>query len=408
MPHCDIITIGSELLSGFTLNTNAQYLAKQLTDLGFCVIRQASCHDQIEEIGRVIDEALGRSDLIILTGGLGPTPDDVTRQAIAKRFRCDLMFNSEQYRHIVRLYRKIKQRVPSLTKREALFPDIGTPLLNHYGIALGFYIEYNRKLIVVLPGVPRELHGMFKTSVRNLILKKFKKRESFFKLQAKIVGVSEPVVMTKLGKQFFKSRVFDFGIYPVPGEVIIRIKTKNRVLRERLKRELKAIFKENLYTFGDEDFSEAIMKLFVKKKKTLAVAESCTGGWLAKRVTDPSGASRYFLGGVCAYANQIKINFLDIPALIIEKHGAVSSIVAKLMAKGIREECGSSLGVGITGIAGPTGGTPKKPVGLVYVAFSDVKRTKVVRLQIPGERDRVREWSVNKALFGIWTWIKKP
>src|SRR3989338_2405604 len=377
MPHCDIITIGSELLSGFTLNTNAQYLAKQLTDLGFCVIRQASCHDQIEEIGRVIDEALGRSDLIILTGGLGPTPDDVTRQAIAKRFRCDLMFNSEQYRHIVRLYRKIKQRVPSLTKREALFPDIGTPLLNHYGIALGFYIEYNRKLIVVLPGVPRELHGMFKTSVRNLILKKFKKRESFFKLQAKIVGVSEPVVMTKLGKQFFKSRVFDFGIYPVPGEVIIRIKTKNRVLRERLKRELKAIFKENLYTFGDEDFSEAIMKLFVKKKKTLAVAESCTGGWLAKRVTDPSGASRYFLGGVCAYANQIKINFLDIPALIIEKHGAVSSIVAKLMAKGIREECGSSLGVGITGIAGPTGGTPKKPVGLVYVAFSDVKRTKV-------------------------------
>lgn len=407
MPRCELITIGSELLNGSVLNTNAQYLAAEISKLNIDVIHQVSCRDREEEIVECLRDAFGHSDLIIVTGGLGPTPDDITREAIAKYFRCELKFDSGQYQQITRYFKRVQKTPPFMTRREAYRPEIAKPLINRFGIALGFYIETDEKLLVVLPGVPRELVNMYEAVVKRLICNKFKNCPQLYTLEACIVGLYETEIMQKLKKSFFTDRAFDFGIYPEIGEVTIRIKAKDKKLIDTLQREMKKRIGDHIYSFDHQTLPQVLVQKLSVQGLTVSVAESCTGGLLSERLTSASGASRFFKGGITAYSNQIKSQEIGVKPELIHKYGAVSKEVAEKMAEGIRKEFNTSIGISITGIAGPMGGSRKKPVGLVYIAIANAKRTSVADFRFTGERSKIRLQAAQKALYLLYQWLNK-
>ena len=408
MPTCELITIGSELLSGSALNTNAQFLAQRISALDIEVVRQVSCRDREEDILSALSLASSRSDLIIATGGLGPTPDDITREAVARFFHCGLKFDRAQYQEIIHHFRVLHRTAPLMTRREAYLPEVAKPLRNRFGIALGFYVEQAGRLFVVLPGVPGEVVKMYETAVQTLIKRKFPNRVPIYPLEARIAGLYETQIMRKLGSRFFSGRAFEFGIYPEIGDVIIRIKTKGKSLIPILRRELVKALGERIYSFDGKALPLVVGEALIKRKKTLAVAESCTGGLLAARLTDIPGASRYVKGGVIVYSNQSELVELGLEQKLIRAKGAVSFEVAKSMAEAIRFKYQTSIGVSITGIAGPSGGTFLKPVGLVYFGISDSKATRVFKSRFLGDRQKVRLQAVQKVLFLLLQWLSKP
>lgn len=405
MPSCEIITIGSELLDGSVLNTNAQYLARRATELHIEVGHQSSCPDRETEIIDALDRAFERSRLILVTGGLGATPDDVTREAVAHYFGCGLKYHPEQYRQVVRHFRRSSRCVPPITRREAYLPTVAKPLLNRAGIAVGFYVTRHRRLLVVLPGVPREVTNMYERCVRSLIQKEIRDRPIRHLLIAKIVGLNEPQVMRQLGRQFFKLGDFDFGIYPEIAEVMIRIKSSEKTLITQLRRELERRFGPRLYSFEDVPLARMIGRALRRRRLSLAVAESCTGGLLSKRITDVAGASRYFKGGTVAYSDEIKRQDLGVPKALLARHGAVSIEVARGMAQGVRRRYGASVGLSVTGIAGPSGGSRRKPVGLVYIGLAAESGAQTLECRFSGDRSKVRLQAAARALEILWRWL---
>ena len=404
-PQAALLTIGDELLKGSTLNTNARFLGKELTELGFVVREQIACRDDIRQIKVKLREVLAASQVLIVTGGLGPTPDDLTRDAIAEYFGVPLEFSKLQYQRIKKLYQQFGKRVPDIVKKEAMFPRNALPLINRHGIALGFYMLESKRLMIVLPGVPSELQKMFEELGKPLIRKIFPGIQTRNRLTIKTVGLSEPEIMKRLGKDFFRDP-FDFGIYPDTGEVAIRLFAENPRILSRLKKLAAKRLKEDAYAFQDVSLANEIGRLLTKKGKTLSVSESCTGGLLAGEITSVAGSSRYFLGGVVTYQNQMKKSWLGVTNQDLSRFGAVSEKVARALALGIAQKTDSDFSISITGIAGPGGGTIKKPVGLVFIALARGKSCKVYRHQFWGDRERVRARSVKKALEYLWRVLK--
>lgn len=390
-----ILTIGAELLKGTVLNTNAKFLAAELTRLGFEVIEQVSCPDGLEDIRRSLHKAFTSADLVILSGGLGPTPDDLTRDALAAYFAVPLKFSKKQFSFIQGYYRKRGKKVPPMVRKEAMFPEGSVPLFNHYGIALGFYIERAGKMAVVLPGVPAELENMFHDLVVPAVRKYFPRIAKRFPVIVKTVGVGEPEIMIKLGKDFFDDP-FDFGIYPSAGEVALRLYAPSAKIASRLSAKIKRRLGPLVYAWGEKALSESVGELLLKKKKSLAVAESCTGGALSAEITKIPGSSRYFRGGIAAYQADIKRQ-IGVSAYAL-REGEVSPRVAAELARGVRESFESDFGIGVTGIAGPGGGTKSKPVGLVYISIADARKVHVFKHEFWGSRAQVQEKTVKKSL----------
>lgn len=408
MIPAEILTIGSELLQGSTLNSNAQYLGKHLTDLGFRVYFQTACNDTIPDIIETLDLSLNRSDLVIATGGLGPTPDDVTREAVAKYFHTDLVFNPSQYKNIRAYFRRLKQKVIPITRQEAFFPRNAKPILNRAGIALGFYVKFNQKLLVVLPGVPREMVHMFEYEVQKLLQREFYHRlEKWNTFTVSLTGFGEPQVMQKLKKSFFEKREFEFGIYPKLGWISIKVRTKSSKLIKTLKREILERLGKAVYTHAEEPIESVVSHLLRQRNKTISVAESCTGGLIAKRLTDVAGASDYFVGGVVSYANSVKREILQIPREILKKHGAVSRETAILMARNIQKFLKTDFALAVTGIAGPTGGSRSKPVGTVWVGLATPRGVVAKQFLIGGNRDRIRQVASVRALHMLYQTLTK-
>lgn len=403
--NAEIITIGAELLKGSTLNTNAQFLGKELTALGFNVHTQTSCEDSLKAIGDYLNDALQRSELIILSGGLGPTPDDLTRDAIAQFFGVKLKVSKAQFDLIKKFYQKRGKKVPDIVKKEAAFPENSRPLINRHGVALGFSIEVNHRLIVVLPGVPSELRKMFEELVKPLVKKIFKRRMIKKSFVVKTVGLSEPSVMMKLKKDFFDDP-HEFGIYPDSGEVTVRIQCDTEAILKRLKTKVKKRLEPYVYAYEETSLAKTVGELLQKKKRTLAVAESCTGGLLSSMITVNSGATKYFKGGVTAYSNALKESLLGVSKETLKKFGAVSSQVAKELAKNAKQKLASDYALGITGIAGPGGGTKEKPVGLVYVGIATPKGVRVKEYRLWGDRPQIQKSSAKKALHQLWLALK--
>ncbi|MDD5226876.1 MAG: CinA family nicotinamide mononucleotide deamidase-related protein [Candidatus Omnitrophica bacterium] len=400
-PTAAILSVGNEVLRGSVVNTNAAFLGRELSGLGFEVISHGVCADSMEAIRFRLGEVLRRVDLVIMMGGLGPTPDDVTREGIAAHFKVPLVFSARQYGYLEKVYKRYGKRVPPLVRREAFYPENAKPLVNRFGIALGFSIETGSKIVIALPGVPAELQNMYFDVVLPLLKKKYGNLFKGRKLIVRMTGISEPDVMKRLGKDFFDDP-FDFGIYPSAGEIAIRILAEEIAILGRLKKKITTRLKNWIYGWDETPLSVVIGKILTRKKQTLAVVESCTGGLLASRITACPGSSAYFRGGVVAYHADVKTD-LGVPGKLIKEHGEVSAQVASQLARSVRARMGSSFGIGITGVAGPDGGSPRKPVGLVYIGLASPDGTvRTWKHVFWGERHQIQDKAATKALEYLW------
>ncbi len=406
-PTCGIITIGTELLKGSVLDTNSHFLSRCLTASGFQIVSHETCDDQENAIRSSLGRILAKADVVFLSGGLGPTPDDVTREALAGFFGVPLKFSDRQYAQIRRHYRRYGSKIPAMVRREAEYPRNAKPLINRHGIAIGFYIPLEaRKMIIVLPGVPRELERMYVDSVQPLLRKTYGALRPRPQLVVKTLGLSEPDVMERLGKDFF-SEPFDFGIYPAAGEVSLRLYADKRAILSRAERKVKKRLGDRVYAYEEIPFSHVVSALLLKSKRTLAVAESCTGGLLASMLTELPGSSRFFKGGWVVYSNELKER-LGVPAGLIRQFGAVSSAVAEQLACQARLSAETHFGIGITGVAGPGGGSPKKPVGLVYVALASKNGCRVEKHLFFGSRRQIQTKAALKSMFYVWELLRGP
>ncbi len=396
-----IINIGDELLGGEIINSDFKIVASAVTCYGGSVVKQISLPDNKDVIKKSFENAFSACDAVITTGGLGPTADDLTKKIAAEIFGKKLVSKS-------RLYNVLKERykfsVPAVTedsmREQSLVPEGAKIIANKIGSAPGFYLAEGKRKLLMFPGPPAELIPMLDDGLKSLGLSgggKGAKTVKYFS----ITGMSESVVDSTLRKIIGKSSGISYGLRAHPGEIIIRIKreiaagSKFVDLIMRIREE----FGNNIFSEDEESVEETVGKLLKGKKKTVAVAESCTGGQLGKMITDIPGSSEYFLGGYVTYYDNLKILDLGVSQDTLVEHGAVSSQCALQMARGCRRRSTSDIAIGITGIAGPGGGSEEKPVGLVYVALDDGFISRTEEFKFNGtSREQIRERACRAAL----------
>jgi nicotinamide-nucleotide amidase len=406
--NVEIVNTGSELMLGRVLNTHQQWLCRRLADLGHVVTRQVAIADTGSEIQQAVREALGRADLIITTGGLGPTSDDLTRELIAELLGKKLIANKEVLAHIENFFAKRGRPRPQKTDVETLVPEGAEVFLNQTGTAPGLAMEIgNSQWLVMLPGPPRELRPMFDTFVVPLLKREFAD-EIFVCRTLLTTGIGESRVQefVEADLQPLVARGLEVGYCARPGAVDVRL-VASGAAAAKLAAEAEAVVQrilgENIFGRDDEEIEQVVVKLLRQKQKTLAVAESCTGGLLANRITDVPGASEIFLGGVVSYANVAKEKFLGVRAETLAAHGAVSEAVAREMAVGARGKFGSDLAIAMTGIAGPAGGTPEKPVGTVFIALASAAGVEVKKFLNVWDRATFKQVTATQAL----EWLRR-
>lgn len=408
--RAEVVFTGTELLLGQILNTHAQYLGQKLSDLGIKVFRHTTVGDDSEELAQAIREALQRADLVITTGGLGPTTDDLTMGAVTAALELPLVLSTAVLSWIEEYFAKIGRAVPENIIRQAYFPAGAVILPNPAGTAPGCIIEKEGKTVVVLPGPPRELVPIFEKHVVPFLSKKVG-REGVLKFRVlKLTGIAEYAAQERL-QDLDSQENPRIGYIVKPGEVHIRVTAQGRdeseaeQLVEEMVGKIEARLGEYVFACDDEEVEAKVGALLAARGYDIATAESCTAGLVAARLTEVPGSSEYFTGGIVAYANAVKEKVLGVPAAVLREHGAVSRTVAVAMAEGIRRLLGTTIGVGITGIAGPGGGTPQKPVGLVYIAVATPGGTEVREFHFPGRRFAVRQGAVNAALKMVHDFI---
>jgi nicotinamide-nucleotide amidase len=394
----EIIAVGSELLTPYRQDTNSLFLTEQLNRLGIEVRFKTVVGDHRTRLGETLRLALDRSELVIVTGGLGPTEDDVNREVVAEVLGRPLRIVDEIRRQLEERWARLERSMPENNLRQAMVPEGAEWLENQRGTAPGLWMEHNGSILVLLPGPPWELEAMFEAKC----LPRLEPRSAGVRLRTrvyKVVGLPESEVDRRIAPSYKPYRNPETTILSTLGtiEVHLRAQAPSEAEAEALLNEvgdkIELELGDHIFSSRGESLEEVVGMYLVMKQKTLAVAESCTGGLLAERLTRVPGSSNFFLGGVVCYSNQLKTSLAGVPAEMIAADGAVSKPVAQALAEGIRRRAGSSLGVGITGVAGPTGGTPEKPVGLVFIALADDRSTEVRRFQFPGDRDRVRQWA---------------
>jgi len=414
--NVEIVNTGSELMLGRVLNTHQQWLCRRLADLGHVVTRQVAIADTGSEIQTAVREALSRADLVITTGGLGPTSDDITRELIAELLGKKLVANAEVLAHIENFFTKRGRPRPQKTDVETFVPEGAQVFLNATGTAPGlamkvepnhFRADKKPSWLVMLPGPPRELRPMFDASVAPLLKQEFAD-EIFICRTLLTTGIGESRVQefVEADLQPFIQRGLEIGYCARPGAVDVRL-VASGATAEKLTTEAEAVVQqilgESIFGRDDEEIENVVVKLLAQKKKTLALAESCTGGLLANRITDVPGASEFFLGGVVSYANSAKEKFLGVRAETLQTHGAVSEAVAREMALGARKKFNSDFAIAITGIAGPSGGTAEKPVGTVFIALASANGVEVKKFLNVWERATFKQVTATQAL----EWLRR-
>ena len=373
----EILSIGTELLLGNIVNTNSQWISEQLSKLGLNHFRQSTVGDNTNRIGKIVQEISKRNYLLITTGGLGPTPDDLTTEAIAKSFNTSLFFRENLWDEIKQKMSnsKLKDDSSSL-KKQCFFPKNAQIIDNPRGTAPGMIWEPIKGFtIITFPGVPSELKTMWKETACDLIKNKFSDGHTFFSSTLKFSGIGESTISEKID-QLLKLKNPTVAPYANLGEVKLRITAKARNKSEAnnliapVKEKLKKEFSQFIFGENDENLSSVLIKELLKRKETVVFAESCTGGLLSSTITSTPGSSRVFKGTIISYSDELKQSLLKVPNKILKEYGAVSSEVAEIMAINVREKLNSDWSIAISGIAGPDGGDKDKPVGLVYIAIS--------------------------------------
>lgn len=380
----ELVNIGTELLLGRIANTHQQWLCSRLAELGWPVTRQIAVPDSAPLIQQALAEALGRSDLVIATGGLGPTSDDLTCEQVAMLLGRPLREDNAVLDHIKAFYSMRARPMPAAATRQALVPQGARVLPNQHGTAPGLAIELdpNRfrsngkaSWLIVLPGPPRELQPMFEQQVVPLLKEKFGGAEEYFCRTLRTVGLAESVVQEKIAQALARlvGAGLELGYMAVPWGVDVRLAGRGAAaadLVHKAENTVRKLLGAAIYGTGADELETVIVRLLTKRGQTLAVAESCTGGCIANRITNVPGASAVFVAGFVTYSNTSKQQFLGVDPGALTAHGAVSELVARQMAEGARRCTGADYAVSVTGIAGPTGGTADKPVGTVYIGLA--------------------------------------
>ncbi len=372
MKKASIISIGNEVLSGETLDTNAAALAGRLLSIGIPVVSSYTVGDEIDAIVRALDLASADAELVLATGGLGPTDDDLTRQGFAKFLGAELQFQAELLEKMQGFFARRNLQMPEKNRVQAYIPAGAKALANNLGTAPGIMARIKGKLLVALPGVPSEMKKMFAELVVPE-LQQFAKSQAVVARKLRCFGAGESTIAEMLGPIMQRDRnplincTVEFGVITLHIIATAEDKDKARQMAKNDERSLRNQLGDLIYGTGDQSLAEVVGEELVREGKTLALAESCTGGALAKLLTDIPGSSRYFTYGWVTYSNSAKTSELDVPADLIERYGAVSEEVARAMAQGARNKARTDFAISTTGIAGPTGATGQKPVGLVYI-----------------------------------------
>ncbi|WP_268123557.1 competence/damage-inducible protein A [Roseivirga pacifica] len=391
--NAEILTIGDEILYGQITDTNSQWMSAELDQLGIKVVRKTTVGDTEEAILTAFDEAESRADIILITGGLGPTNDDLTMPMLARYFDSEIIMNEAVLNHVKDFFERRGRVFTELNKRQALVPKIAQVLHNELGTAPGTWYERNGKVFVSMPGVPHEMKNLMKTHVLPKLQQVFQTPVIYHKL-IKTVGIGESFLADKI--KVWEDNLpehVSLAYLPSVGHVKLRL-TAVGENREQLEKDVDLLIKSFLplggdyvYGYDNTTLEEAVGDILKKTGKTIAFAESCSGGYVQHKITTVAGSSAYFQGGVVPYHNDHKINLLGVRPETLEEHGAVSGACVKEMAEGVRKLFKADIGASSSGIAGPGGGTSDKPVGTVWIAYADGEKTITKKLQLTQNRE---------------------
>ncbi|HLK03797.1 MAG TPA: competence/damage-inducible protein A [Candidatus Acidoferrum sp.] len=403
MMKAEIIAVGSELLTPDRLDTNSLFVTEELNKLGIEVVRKTIVGDDRDLLSEAFRDALNRVPLIISSGGLGPTEDDLTRETVADLLGRKLKRQDAILDAIKARFRSFGREMPDTNVRQAMVPEGAEPLSNPRGTAPGLWLEDGDRMIALLPGPPRELEPMFREEVLPRVAKRVSGVRMFHR-ELRVTGLGESMVDQRIQPIYKRYADVNTTVLASPGEVQVHLRmwTDDGEHAKKTFGEIEQGFEialtDRIFSRDGSPLHDVVARLLTVNNATIAAAESCTGGLLAERMTSIAGSSTYFLGGVVCYSNEMKTAWADVPKELIEAKGAVSPEVAVALAEGIRRRVGSTLGVGITGIAGPGGGTEEKPVGTVHIALAGPAETKTRALRFPGDREMVRMQASQAAL----------
>lgn len=411
--NASIITIGDELLIGQVVNTNASWIAAELETNNIHVSRIVTIADDFHDITNTLSEALLQSDVVIITGCLGPTKDDITKMALCDYFGMQLVMHEPSLANVVDFFTKRGLPISAINKMQALVPDGCEPLVNKVGTAPGMWFEREGKIIVSLPGVPFEMRWLMSEYV-------LPKLQGYLGVEAIL---HKTILTCGIGESFLSELLetweaalpqnFRLAYLPDAGKVRLRLSARGDykvTLQGQIETQLatlKVLISDYIYGYDDENFASVVGKLLRNKSATLATAESCTGGELGHQITEISGASDYYLGGVITYSNQLKEQLLGVSADTLANYGAVSSKTAQEMASGCRKLFKSDFAIATTGIAGPTGGTEEKPLGTVWIAIASKNGVVSQKYVFRTTRAQHQERTVNQALFDFWHFLTR-
>lgn len=412
MYTAEIISVGTELLLGDILNTNERFLSRELASMGIAVIHRSTVGDNRGRLAEEIKNALGRSDILILSGGLGPTPDDLTKEVCCEVLGCELVEDKEQAAFIKAYFNKKGMQMPQSNLKQAMLPVGGIVLKNDHGTAPGAAIEKDGRCVVFLPGPPRELEPMFKDYVKP-ILQKYSDGV-IISHSIRTMGIGESA-MAELVGDLTEGENPTVAPYAKDGEALLRVTARavNTDEAEKISapviKEIKRRLGGYVYGVDYESIQQRVVELLRDNGKKLAIAESCTAGYTAKRLTEISGSSEVFECGIVSYSNRIKVKLLGVSEATLDQYGAVSEQTAKEMAEGVRKAGGADIGVSVTGIAGPGTDGTGKPAGLIYIALSDGSMTLVEKLETGRVSDREynRYISASRVLNMVRKYLEK-
>ena len=405
--NAEIIAVGSEMLSPHRIDTNSLYLTEQLNLLGVDVVFKSIVGDNLRHLVAAAQHGLFRSDILIFSGGLGPTEDDLTREAVAEALGVALRRDPEI---LARLEKRFADRGWKMTPNNIKQADViegATVLPNPNGTASGQWLsgqfEGRERIMILLPGPPHEMKALFESEVCERLRAKVPPAHLFTRT-LKVAMLGESAVDARVAPIYKRYSDVETTILAGAGEIELHFKTSAATLEAAQARadEVAGLVEDELddavYSRDGQSLEQIVVYWLQRRNATLAVAESCTGGLLAERITSIAGSSRYFLGGAVVYSNAMKTELAGVPTDMIERHGAVSREVAAALAEGIRYRCESTFGMGITGVAGPGGGSPEKPVGLIFHAVASDSGTEVIQRNYPGDRKRIRRFASTMAL----------
>ena len=396
--NAEIIAVGTEVLLGDIVNTNAQYLSRRLADLGIYVYYQSVVGDNKERLKNSLKLAYSRADMVITTGGLGPTKDDLTKEVGSEFFQKPLLLHEESLKSIEDYFNKLNRNMTEANKKQAYIPEGAVVLKNNFGTAPGCIIDDSGKILVMLPGPPREMIPMFENHVVPY-LKKYQKGVLVSKV-IRIIGLGESEIVDSIKDLMDAQTNPTIAPYAKSGEAILRVTAsaeteyKANLIIDPVINRIYDILKDNIYAMGDTTIENVVAKELIDKGITISTAESCTGGLLAGRLINYPGISSVFMEGAVTYSNESKMKRLGVKESTLEKYGAVSKETALEMAEGIAKASNTDIGLSTTGIAGPDGGTDEKPVGLVFVGLYINGNTYVKKLHLTGDRENIRNRTV--------------